>query len=188
MLKIAHRTALALAAAGVLGALALSGPSLARAGDAPGQVLAQPADAPVLMAQASVPPPPPTAQAAAPAPKRAAPAVGVEAQIKDLHRRLHITAAEETLWNGVAQVMRENDATMAALVGKQAASAGTMNAVEDLQAYSEISDAHAEGLKKFIPAFQALYDALSDKQKKAADTLFRNRIRARTKAAAPKAE
>jgi len=46
--------------------------------------------------------------------------------------------------------------------------------VDDLQSYAAIADAHADGLKKLIPAFQALYTAMSDDQKKTADMLFRH--------------
>ncbi len=56
-----------------------------------------------------------------------------------------------------------------------------MTAVDDLRSYSAITDAHAEGLKKFIPVFEALYASMSDAQKKNVDTLFHNRILARTK-------
>ena len=51
--------------------------------------------------------------------------------------------------------------------------AKTMNTVEDLKSYSEITQAHADGLKNFIPVFEALYAGMSDDQKKDADTLFR---------------
>ena len=51
--------------------------------------------------------------------------------------------------------------------------AKAMTAVEDLKSYSEIAQAHADGLKNFIPVFEALYASMSDDQKKDADTLFR---------------
>jgi hypothetical protein len=47
-----------------------------------------------------------------------------------------------------------------------------MTALEDLKSYSEIADAHATGLKKFIPAFEALYASMSEEQRKNADSLF----------------
>ena len=49
-----------------------------------------------------------------------------------------------------------------------------MNAVDDLKSYGEITDAHADGIKKFTPVFATLYDSMSDAQKKQADTLFRH--------------
>ena len=32
-------------------------------------------------------------------------------------------------------------------------------------------------MSKFVPAFQALYDSMSDAQKKTADAMFRSRVR-----------
>ena len=57
----------------------------------------------------------------------------------------------------------------------------TMTAVDNLQSYSAIVEAHAEGLKKFVPAFEALYASMSDAQKKNADTIFRSRSHMRAK-------
>jgi hypothetical protein len=61
-----------------------------------------------------------------------------------------------------------------------------MSAVEDLKSYSEIAEAHADGLKKFIPVFEPLYASMSDAQKKDADKLFKypNREKATPKAKA----
>ena len=69
--------------------------------------------------------------------------------------------------------MRDNAKKMDALNQARFEKAKALTAVEDLQSYSEIAQAHAEGLKNFIPAFEALYAAMSDDQKKDADTLFR---------------
>jgi periplasmic protein CpxP/Spy len=96
-----------------------------------------------------------------------------EAHIKDLQAKLKITPAQEELWNKVTQVMRENAQTMDTLIQARMEKAKTMNTVEDLKSYSEITQAHADGLKKFIPVFEALYANMSDDQKKDADTLFR---------------
>jgi hypothetical protein len=35
-----------------------------------------------------------------------------------------------------------------------------------------MADTHAQGLEKLIPAFEALYDSMSDVQKKKADAIF----------------
>ena len=96
-----------------------------------------------------------------------------EARIKDLQARLKITPAQEDLWNKVTQVMRDNAKTMEALHQARIEKAKTMTTVEDLKSYSEITQAHADGLKNFIPVFEALYGGMSDDQKKDADTLFR---------------
>ncbi len=97
-----------------------------------------------------------------------------EARIIDLHARLKITPAQEDLWNKVTQVMRDNAKTIDTLNQARFEKAKAMTAVEDLKSYSEIAQAHADGLKNFIPAFEALYAAMSDDQKKDADTLFRH--------------
>jgi protein CpxP len=105
----------------------------------------------------------------------------VEARIKALHAKLHITPAQETQWNALAQVMRENAHAIAELREERAEQAKSMNAIEHLKAYAAITDAQAAGIHKFLPAFQALYDTMSDSQKKIADALFRSRALAAAK-------
>ena len=97
-----------------------------------------------------------------------------EVRIKDLQARLKITPAQEELWKKVTEVMRDNAKTMEALHQARVEKAKAMTAVEDLKSYSEIAQSHADGLKNFIPAFEALYAGMSDDQKKDADTLFRH--------------
>ena len=96
----------------------------------------------------------------------------VEARIKELHAKLKITPAQEELWNKVTQVMRDNAKEMEALIKARSEKASTMTAVDDFKSYSEIAEAHADGLRKFIPVFEPLYASMSDAQKKDADTLF----------------
>ena len=96
----------------------------------------------------------------------------VESRISEMHTKLKITPAQEGLWNNVAQVMRDNATTLDTLTQARISNANTMTAIADLKSYSEITDAHAEGLKKFVAAFQPLYDSMSDAQKKGADMLF----------------
>lgn len=98
----------------------------------------------------------------------------VDARISSLHTRLQITAAQESLWQPVAQVMRDNANTMDSLRQTRAANASSMSAVDNLRAYGEVADAHADGIKKLTPAFQALYDSMSDVQKRNADLIFRS--------------
>lgn len=112
----------------------------------------------------------------------------VEARIKDLHTRLDITAAQEDTWGKVAQVMRQNETNMAALVKTRSANASTMTAIEDIQSYSAIAGAHADGIHNFQPVFAALYDSMSDAQKKNADAIFRARANRAMKHAVAKAD
>jgi len=107
-----------------------------------------------------------------------------EARIKELQTKLKITPAQEPLWNKVTQVMRDNAKTMEALIKARIEKAGTMTAVDDLKSYGEIAEAHADGLKKFIPVFEPLYASMSDAQKKDADMLFHHGHHGRTKSKA----
>ncbi len=99
-------------------------------------------------------------------------AAGIEARIIAFHSKLKITEAQEGQWNKLAQVMRENAITMNALIKVRTEKGNTLNAVEDLKSYSEITDAHAAGLHKFIPVFEVLYAGMSEAQKKNADKIF----------------
>ena len=96
----------------------------------------------------------------------------VEARIKELHTKLKITPEQEDLWNNVTQVMRDNAKKMEELINARSEAASTMTAIDDLKSYGEIVEAHADGIRKFIPAFEPLYANMSDAQKKAADKLF----------------
>ena len=101
----------------------------------------------------------------------------VETRIRELHKKLKITDAQKTQWDALAQVMRDNAQKMADLEKQRAADAKTMTAVDVVKSYSEVIDAHENGMKKFIPAFEDLYNSMSDQQKKVADSLFRSRAR-----------
>jgi hypothetical protein len=134
------------------------------------------ADSNVLVAQASpTPPPAATKQGSDPDAVAKHSADPVEARITELHAKLNITQAQEDLWSHVTQVMRDNEKAMEALHKSRSERATTMTAVEDVKSYAEIADAHAVGLKKFVPVFEALYASMSDVQKKNADTLFSSR-------------
>ena len=108
----------------------------------------------------------------------------VEARIKMLHTKLKIAPAQEELWNNVSQVMRDNAKTMEALTKARIEGASTMTAIDDLKSYAEIVEAHADGIRKFMSAFEPLYASMSDAQKKSADTLFRHHGRTKSKSKA----
>ncbi len=97
-----------------------------------------------------------------------------ELRIKDMHARLKITAAQEDQWSKVAQVMRDNAKAMDELTESRMDHAKDMSAVDDLKSYGEITDAHADGIRKLTPLFATLYDSMSETQKKEADALFRH--------------
>jgi protein CpxP len=97
----------------------------------------------------------------------------VEAHISSMHAKLKITPAQEDRWTKVAEVMRENAKSLDALTRSRYANAKTMTAVDDLKSYGDITDAHADGIKRLTPVFAALYADMSDAQKKEADAMFR---------------
>ena len=96
-----------------------------------------------------------------------------EALIKQLRDALKINEAQEDLWINLTQVMRENAKDMDALTKDRAENAKTMNAVEYMKFHSQITKAQLDQQEKFIPPFEALYDSMSDEQKKSTDTIFR---------------
>jgi periplasmic protein CpxP/Spy len=120
-------------------------------------------------AQASAPTAAPMS-ASAPAGK-----VGHERNVEDriayLHAQLKITPAQETQWNAFADVMRNNGATMGQLF-EQRKAAGKLSAIDDMKQYADIAQAHADGMKKLVDAFDPLYSSFSPEQKKLADVTF----------------
>ena len=154
MLRLTNPVTRALTLAAFLGAAALAGPATA----ASGTDAVAPAATPVSIQDHA----------------RMDPKDRVEMRIKELHSKLHISAAQEDQWGATAKAMRENAQSMDALIKERDANSKTMTAVGDLISYEKLAVAHEEGLKKLIPIFQVLYDSLSDDQKKSADDAFRS--------------
>ena len=100
----------------------------------------------------------------------------IEKHIKDLHAKLKITPAEESQWDAVAQTMRENATELDSAISKRETLAGRGSAIDDLNAYADIVQVHADAIKKLSTAFAALYDAMPDDQKKVADDVFDQRV------------
>jgi periplasmic protein CpxP/Spy len=140
-----------LAAAAVVALLAL-----------PAAALAQPAQSPAPAA--------PPADASSPMTSQPVPgkntAERVQNHIKQLHAQLHITPAEQTQWDQFANVMRENARDMDQAFMQRAQQYSTMNAVQNMQSYQQIAEAHAQHLQKLVPAFDNLYNAMPEQQKK----------------------
>jgi hypothetical protein len=156
MVLFTHPAARAASAAvTLLGAIALASPSFA----ASTQVIA-------------------SSQQAMSSPASEAGGAAVESRIKDLHKRLHITEAQKPQWDNLVMVMRENADAMTALQKERAADAQSMSAVDVIKSYESVIAAHEDGMKKFVPPFEALYNTMSDAQKKTADSLFRYREKA----------
>jgi periplasmic protein CpxP/Spy len=98
------------------------------------------------------------------------PAQNVEANITSLHQKLQITPAQEPQFNTFANVMRENARAEANLPHGPPPNS---TAVDDLRAFIQYNEVELAGLKKLLPALEALYAALSPAQKRTADTVFR---------------
>ncbi len=90
-----------------------------------------------------------------------------------LHERLRITPAQEPLWATLTQVMRDNATALAPLLREQFQARQRGNSIEMLSAGEQLDTAQLDGLRKFIAAYQAIYDSMSDEQKQVADFVFR---------------
>ena len=139
----------------------------------PAAAWAQSSQSPAM--QAASPPPP--ASAASPMADHPVPGKNaeerVEHRIKELHAQLRITPAEEPQWNQFAEVMRDNARAMDQAFRERAERFESMNAVQNMQSYEKLAQAHAQDLEKLVPAFQKVYDAMPDQQKQVADQVFR---------------
>jgi len=95
-----------------------------------------------------------------------------EERIRELHDELGITGAQESRWEEVARTMRDNQAAISALIEERRKNAARMDALDDLQSYADITQAHADGIKRMIAAFEPLYSQMSENQRRNADTVF----------------
>jgi protein CpxP len=116
----------------------------------------------------------PGASSAATTDKADKPLEKAEARIKEMHAKLKITPAQDPQWEDFVKAQRDNAEQLSQLEEKREEGASSGNAVDDFKNYEQLVDAHADGLKKVVPAFEKLYDSLSDQQKKMADAMFRN--------------
>jgi LTXXQ motif family protein len=94
----------------------------------------------------------------------------IEASIAGLHQRLQITPAQEAPFNAVASVIRGNARAAATTPHEPPANA---SAVDELRAEIQYDEVELAGLKRLLPALEALYASLSPVQRQAADAAFR---------------
>src|ERR1700692_3403769 len=145
MFLFTHPAVRIVAAAMRGGGFGLDSPLPAVAADPAQAFTAKPPSAQEILAQAApseaTPAPAPEESASTEAKEKAAVDAKVAARIKALHSKLHITPAQETQWNALAQVMRDNAHAIAELREERAEQAKSMNAVEQLKAYAAITDA-----------------------------------------------
>jgi periplasmic protein CpxP/Spy len=138
-------------------------------------------------------PPGPMPSAAASSPMAGHPVPGknaqerVEHRIAELNAQLRITPAERQQWDQFAGVMRENARDMDQVVMQRVQQGQSMNALQNMQSYEQMAEAHAQHVAKLVAAFKTLYDTMPDQQKQVADQVFRanaeqqsNRITAAT--------
>ncbi|MDA8231358.1 MAG: Spy/CpxP family protein refolding chaperone [Magnetospirillum sp.] len=102
---------------------------------------------------------------------------GLDARIRELHDKLHITDAQADEWKALAQVMRDNSEAMRKVVTERRRDADTLTAIGDLDMYRKVAETHLENVKRLSVAFTKLYNAMSDEQKRVADEVFRHRNR-----------
>ena len=95
-----------------------------------------------------------------------------EEHIKSLHAKLKITSGEETLWLAVAGTMRDSATQIDLIMDRRQSAGGAATAIDDLNAYADIAQAHADSVKKLSAAFAPLYNAMPEEQKKLADSVF----------------
>lgn len=98
----------------------------------------------------------------------------VEQRIADLHSRLQITPAQQSQWDQFAKVMRDNAQSMDQIFGQRSGRIQQMSAVDNMQSYAQIAEAHAQDVQKLVPAFESLYNSMSPDQKRTADQVFRS--------------
>jgi periplasmic protein CpxP/Spy len=106
-------------------------------------------------------------------PAPAGPRDEVEQEITEMRDRLLITPAQQQQFDAFAEIMRGNARELDELM-RQQTQKPNKNAVDDMRFYLQFTEAQAEGLKRLLPAFQALYDSLTDQQKRAADSVMGN--------------
>ena len=132
----------------VSGCLVIAGSPSGMAGGEP------PAASNIILAQARPNPPPPN----------------IEANISSLHQRLQITPAQEVQFGAVANVLRANAHAEVSAPHQPPANA---SAVDELRAEIQYDEVELAGLKRLLPALEALYASLSPAQRQAADAAFR---------------
>ena len=135
-----------------------------------------------VFAQASAPVAASASTAVSPAAKNEA---RIEERIANLHKQLKITPGQEAQWKTFADTMRENGETMGQLNMQRMKNVETASALDNMRDYAQLTQAHADGMKKLVAAFEPLYGSFTPAQKQLADTTFRNHMSPRHRDAKP---
>jgi predicted outer membrane protein len=119
--------------------------------------------------------------AASPTSSNAAPGTAeqrVDEHIRQLHAQLRITPAEQPQWDRFAEIMRQNARAMDQEFAERRQQFPTMNALQNMQSYEKIAEVHAQQLQRLVPAFEKLYNAMPEQQKRLTDQVFRENAEA----------
>jgi LTXXQ motif family protein len=97
----------------------------------------------------------------------------IEGRIAFLRAELHITNAQASQWDAVANVLRENDRAMRdAFASARRQRDQQMTALERLEQRQKFAELRAASTAKLRTALAPLYASMSDDQKKNADQLL----------------
>lgn len=98
----------------------------------------------------------------------------VERRITELHTQLAITDQQSKQWDAFAQTMRDNAQNTGQAFRDRSQKLSSMSAPDAMKSYADLTQVHADNMKKLSSSFADLYAVLSDEQKQTADTLYRN--------------
>lgn len=97
----------------------------------------------------------------------------IDGQVAYLKAELKITPAQAAQWAAVEKAMRDAAAGRKAMREQAKADRDKpKTSVERLKAREKFAAARAEQAKTFVAAYEPLYNAMNDEQRKAADELF----------------
>ncbi len=95
-----------------------------------------------------------------------------EGRIAFIKAELAITDAQGKVWDAYAEALKKNMQSMQDMRKTMMAAQAGKTPVERLDAHVTAMEGRLQALKDIKPALAALYDALSDDQKKTADELL----------------
>jgi len=98
----------------------------------------------------------------------------VERRIADMHAQLKITDPQAKPWEAFAQTMRDNARKADEAFRERAQKLPTMTAPDAMKSYADLTQTHADNMKKLSSAFDDLYGVLTPEQKQIADAMYRN--------------
>lgn len=101
----------------------------------------------------------------------------IEGQLAFYRTELRITDTQQTQWNAFADAVRTAAETLKQAVTKAMQESGPVQAPEQIERRIALATAHLEAMRTVQAAARPLYAALSDEQKRAADTLMAEHLR-----------